>query len=211
MSIASNHSSWSMECGRVQAVLNSTILQSDQEDHLIALLHTAASKMGGNITVRQSPAYSSQAQGSVERFHRTLMGQAGTPRAQLQHNYDRTITSKHPIVPWTVRHTAYLLNGYATHADGNTSYFRRWNKDHKAPLCEFGETVQYLYYQQSSNYQRWNNLSSKPLGLEGTQQQEKHSWASATKLSELEQSDSCTNQTSMTNKLLTSSAEQDTP
>ena len=136
--------SFLMECGRVQAVLNSTILQSDQEDHLIALLQTAASKMGGNITVRQSPTYSSQAQGSVERFHRTLMGQIRTLRAQLQQNYDRTITSKHPIVPWMVRHTAYLLNRYATHADGNTSYFRRWNKDHRAPICEFGETVQYL-------------------------------------------------------------------
>ena len=136
--------SFLMECGRVQAILNSTILQSDQEDHLIALLQTVASKMGGNITVRQSPTYTSQAQGSVERFHRTLMGQIRTLRAQLQQNYDRTITSKHPIVPWQVRHTAYLLNRYATHADGNTSYFRRWNKDHRAPICEFGETVQYL-------------------------------------------------------------------
>ena len=133
-----------MECGRVQAVLNSTILQSDQEDHLVALLQTAAAKMGGNITVRQSPAYTSQAQGSVERFHRTLMGQVRTLKAQLQQNYDRTITSKHPIVPWLVRHTAYLLNRYAVHADGNTSYFRRWHKNHQQPLCEFGETVQYL-------------------------------------------------------------------
>ena len=58
-----------MECGRVQAVLSSTILQSDQEDHLIALLQTAAAKMGGNITVRQSPTYTSQAPGGVERFH----------------------------------------------------------------------------------------------------------------------------------------------
>ena len=133
------------ECSRVQAVLNSTILQSDQEDRLIALLQTAAaSKMGGNITVRQSPPYSSQAQGSVERLHRALMGQIWTLRAQLQQNYGGTITSKHPIVPWLVRHTAYLLNRYATHSDGNTSYFRRWNKDHRAPLCEFGETVQYL-------------------------------------------------------------------
>ena len=40
-----------LECWRVQAVLNSTILQSDQEDHLVALLQTAAAKMGGNITV----------------------------------------------------------------------------------------------------------------------------------------------------------------
>ena len=133
-----------MECGRVQAVLDSTILQSDQEDHLIALLKTAASKMGGDISVRQSPAYSSQAQCSVERFHRTLMGHIRALRGQLQQDYDRTITSKHPIVPWLVRHAAYLFNRYATHADGNTSYFCRWNKDHRSPLCEFGETVHYL-------------------------------------------------------------------
>ena len=117
---------------------------SDQEDHLVALLQTAAAKMGGNITVRQSPAYTSQAEGNVERFHRTLMGQVRTLKAQLQNNYDITISSKHPIVPWLVRHTAFLVNRYLTHPDGNTSYFRRWNKDHRQPLCEFGETVQYL-------------------------------------------------------------------
>lgn len=72
------------------------------------------------------------------------MGQIRTFRAQLQQNYGRTIASKHPIIPWLVRHAAYLLNRYATHADGNTSYFCRWNRDHQAPLCEFGKTVQYL-------------------------------------------------------------------
>ena len=133
-----------MECGRVQAVLNSTILQSDQEDHLIALLRATAAKMGGNITVRQAPTYTSQAQGSVERFHRTLMGQVRTLKSQLQNNYDIRLTSKHPIVAWMVRHTAYLLNRYAIHSDGNTSFFRRWHKEHKTPLCEFGETVLYM-------------------------------------------------------------------
>ena len=100
-----------MECGRVQAVFNSTILQSDQEDHMIAVLQTAASKMGSNIIVRQSPAYSSQAQGSVDRFHRTLMGQIRTPRAQLQQNYDRTTASKHRIVPWLVRRPRIYSTG----------------------------------------------------------------------------------------------------
>ena len=30
-----------------------------------------------------------------------------------------------------VKHAAYLLNRYAVHSDGNTSYYRRWNKEHK--------------------------------------------------------------------------------
>ena len=38
----------------------------------MALLEATATAMGSNIAVRQSPAYTSQAQGGVERFHRTL-------------------------------------------------------------------------------------------------------------------------------------------
>ena len=30
------------------------------------------------------------------------------------------------------------------HNDGQTSYQRRWQKDHRAPLCEMAETVQYM-------------------------------------------------------------------
>jgi len=75
-----------MECGRTHAVLSNTVVQSDNEDFLIALLEATASAMGSNIAVRQSPAYTSQAQGSVERFHRTLMGQVRALKLQLENN-----------------------------------------------------------------------------------------------------------------------------
>ena len=47
-------------------------------------------------------------------------------------------------MPWLVRRAAYLLTSNAVHSDGNASYFRRWQREHKAPLCDFGETVQYM-------------------------------------------------------------------
>ena len=122
---------------------SNTVIQSDQEDFLMALLKMTATAVG-NIAVRQSPAYTSQAQGSVERFHRTLMGQIRALKLQLENNYGAHLTSKHPIMPWLVKHAACLLNRYAVHADGNTSYYRRWNKEHKTPICEFGETVLYM-------------------------------------------------------------------
>jgi len=105
-----------MESGRVQAVLSNTVVQSDQEEHLISLRKSTAVKLGNNITVRQSPAYSSQSQGSVERFHRTIMGHVRTLKAQLEANHDTSITSQHPVLPWLVRHAVYLPNRYATHA-----------------------------------------------------------------------------------------------
>ena len=114
------------ECGRAQASLSPTTLPSDQEDYLIQLLKATALAMGGNIAVRQSPTYSSQSHGSVERFHRTLVGQMRALVQQVPTNYDINITNKHPILPWIVRHAVYLLNRYAVHNDGQTSYQRRW-------------------------------------------------------------------------------------
>ena len=133
-----------MECGRTHAILNNTVIQSDQEDFLIALPKMTAATFGGNLAVRQAPAYTSQAQGSVERCHRTLMGQVRALKLQLENNYRIHLTSKHPIMPWMVKHAAYLLNRYAVHSDGNTSYYRRWNQEHKTPICEFDETVLYM-------------------------------------------------------------------
>ena len=111
-----------MECGRTHAILNNTVIQSDQEDFLIALLKMTAATMCGNLAIGQAPAYTSQAQGSVERFHRTLVGQVRALKLQLENNYRIHLTSKHPIMPWMVKHAAYLLNRYAVHSDGNTSF-----------------------------------------------------------------------------------------
>ena len=126
------------ECGRTQAILNNIVIQSDQEDFLKALPKMTATAVG-KIAVRQSPAYTSQAQASVERFHRTLPGQVRQLKLQLENNYGIHLTSTHPIMPWMVKHAAYLLDRYAVHSDGNTSYYRRWNKERKTPICEFGE------------------------------------------------------------------------
>ena len=43
-----------------------------------------------------------------------------------------------------MKHSQFLLNGFLTHEDGHTSYFRRWKRDYQGALCEFGETVRFL-------------------------------------------------------------------
>ena len=63
---------------------------------------------------------------------------------QVTTSYKLTISNQHPIVPWMIRHAAYLLNRFAVHSDGQTSFQRRWGEDHKAPLCEMAETVRYM-------------------------------------------------------------------
>ena len=127
-----------LECGRTEA-----ILQSDQEDYLMQLLKATANSMG-NISVRFSPAYSSQSQGAVERLHRTLFGQFRVLKEHLRQHYTNALTTRSPIMAWMMRHCAYLTNNYLLHSDGQTSYFRRWQRNNTAPICEFGETVLYM-------------------------------------------------------------------
>ena len=127
--------SFLMKYGRVQAVLSNTVLQPDQKEHLISLLKATAAKLGDNVTVRQSPAYSSQSQGSVERFHRTLMGQVRTLKAQL----DQQPTSNHTVACSTFS----ILAQQMCNTNGNISSYRRWGEERRTPLCEFGETVLY--------------------------------------------------------------------
>ena len=77
-----------------------------------------------------------------EISHHTHGTDPRTLRAQIEKNCNTIIGARHPITPWIVRHAAYLLNRYAVHSDGMTSYYRRWHREHKTPLCEFGEMVQ---------------------------------------------------------------------
>ena len=68
--MANNLQAFIFECGS-KAHYKAT---GDNEDTLNALLKATAAKVG-SMTVRHAPSYSSNSQGSVERLHRTLLGQ----------------------------------------------------------------------------------------------------------------------------------------
>ena len=136
--MVNNLQAFIFECGRTQG-----ILQSDNEDTLNALLNATAAKVG-TMSVRHSPSYSSNSQGSVERLHRTLLGQIRVVKAQVESNYSMTMSTKHCLLPWIVRHAAWTVNRYVIHSDGYTSFERRWGRNYERAICEFGETLLYL-------------------------------------------------------------------
>ena len=129
--------SFVLECGRTNG-----ILQSDNEPTLKSVINATAAKVG-NMTTRTAPNYSSNSQGSVDRFHRTLFGQVKALREQLQSVCKVTVNNNHPLLPWMVRHAAWILNRYLVHSDGLTSYQRRWERSYKHAICEFGERILY--------------------------------------------------------------------
>ena len=92
-----------LECGRTQAILKNTVIQSDQEDFLIALLKMTATAVG-NIAVRQSPGYTTDT-----RMRRTFPS-----------NITWTSSSTQTTAGKQLRHTPYKHTSH--HAlDGQTS------------------------------------------------------------------------------------------
>ena len=144
------------------------VIQSDQEKSIRAIADAVVRQVGG-MKVRQSPKYSSQSQGSVERFHQSLFAQARVLKFQVQKKYNVTIDSTHPLVTWIVRHSAWLLNRYQVHSDGFTSYQRRWGKTFQQPLCEFAETVMFKPSQPPQQGAKFEPRWFKAFGLDGIQ------------------------------------------
>ena len=122
------------EVGRTKGML-----QSDQEPSVQTLLRRVSARLG--VSIRTSPAYSSGSLGNAERFHRQLWALLRTMREQVKIDYDIDIELDHPLMTWMVKHASWLQNRFQLHSDGNTSYFRRWEKDYVKPLVKFAETL----------------------------------------------------------------------
>ena len=95
-------------------------LQSDQEPSIKAVLQAVIKQLPG-LTLRGAPTHSSASQGSVERYHQTLFSQIRTIKLQIETEYKIQMKLDSVLLPWMVRHSAWLLNGFLIHSDGLTS------------------------------------------------------------------------------------------
>ena len=119
-----------------------TPIQTDDEEVTKASAKAVSRRIG--MPTFTSPGYSSGCLGHTERFIQTLWTQLRTLRTQMGDKYSKLqIPTTHPIVGWTIRHASWILIRYLLHADGKTSYERRWQRPYASPLCIFGETVMY--------------------------------------------------------------------
>ena len=111
-----------------------TPIQTDDEEATKVLAKAVSRRIG--IPTFPSPGYSSGSLGHTERFIQTLWAQLRTLRTQMGDKYSKLqIPSTHPIVGWATRHASWILTRYLRHADGKTSYERRWQRPYASPLC----------------------------------------------------------------------------
>lgn len=82
--------------------------------------------LAAGLVVRHGPAYSHEAQGSIERYRSTLRRQVRTLREAVKVNdggFD--IKASDRLMTWLAKRAACIYHRYLLHTDGQTSCARR--------------------------------------------------------------------------------------
>ena len=118
------------------------ILQSDGEPAITNLCIKVVRLVGG-LSVRKSPAYSSETMAVIGRLQSMFYGQVRVLKRHVERAYKlvEKLTIAATIIPWLVLHAVWLLNRFQIHTDGLTSYQRRWSRNFSGGLCCIAECV----------------------------------------------------------------------
>ena len=100
-----------------------------------------ASNGAGETISENSPTYSHQSNGIVERGVQSVEGMIRTLRSALEERMGEVLVITDAIWPWLVEYASYLLNRREVSHDGKTAYERLKGKTAKVIGVEFGETV----------------------------------------------------------------------
>ena len=84
---------------------------------------------------------SSQSNGSVETFHGSMQAMARTLISVVESAYKIKVNDKHVLLPWLVRHAAYLYVRYQVGPDGKTPFHRCMGVPYSSNMIPFAETV----------------------------------------------------------------------
>ena len=107
--------------------------------------HTTKRQRGH--TQRTSKSYSSQSwlndcltrtflqqQQIKEALSDYILGQIRVVKAQFESNCSMTMSTKHCLLPWMVRHAAWTVNRCVIHSDGYSSVACRWGSNYERAI-----------------------------------------------------------------------------
>ena len=122
----------------------SVILRSDGEPAIVTMLEALRDR-GGQLesveeeVIQAAPAHSHPCVGTGERSIQTIRAQMRTLVVQLQRKVGMELTADSPILPWAVRHAAWLYNRFHKRQDTNFTPFEQVHlKEYNKPLWMFG-------------------------------------------------------------------------
>ena len=93
--------------------------------------------------MEKSPKYSHQSNGAVEKAVRRIESLTRTYVRVLQEKLGYKVDSTSIVLPWLVRHAAYVLSRFVMRDDGRSASARLRGKECDSPLAQVGETVDF--------------------------------------------------------------------
>ena len=118
------------------------IIKTDQEPATVGLQNAIAkTRAEAGTTLDQSRVGDSDSNGKIERAIRKLKGLIRTLRSALETELGHKLNIDSPIMPWLVRHAAYLITRSEVKEDGKTALQRMKGRRSTGVLTNFGETV----------------------------------------------------------------------
>ena len=130
------------KCGNEKTKIT---LKTDQEPAILALVEDIvrfrASLGAGETVPENSPAYSHQSNGIVERGVQSVEGMIRTLRSAIERRMGQKLKIGDAIWQWLVEYASYLLNRCEVGHDGKTAYDRSKGKTAKVLGVEICATV----------------------------------------------------------------------
>ncbi len=118
------------------------ITKTDQEPAIVQLQREVARlRTEAGTALENSKVGDSDSNGKIERAIREVKGLIRTLRSALEAKTGEPIKLDAPIVPWIVRHAAYVLTRCRILPDGRTAMQKMKGRKVNVPWVPFGETV----------------------------------------------------------------------
>ena len=118
------------------------ITKTDQEASIVQLQQEVArQRRDAGTALENSKVGDSDSNGRIERAMREVKGMIRTLRSSIEAKTGGVIRLDAAIVPWIVRHAAYVISRCKIHPDGKTAMQKMKGRRVNVPLVPIGESV----------------------------------------------------------------------
>ena len=119
------------------------LLKADNEPAIQALVDGVRPTRSERTMVEKSPKYSRQPNGAAENAVKRIESLTRTYVCVLQKKLGHKVDSKSIVLPWLVRHAAYVLSRLIKRNDGRSAWALLRGKECDSPMAPIGETVDF--------------------------------------------------------------------
>ena len=150
------------------------VIMSDQENAIKNLVDMIRDSRTHETAVINTPKGSSASAGGIERANYEVEKQIRTLRSRFEENYGESIGLDHKMLPFLVRHCAWLITHYQVTSDGKTPYERLRGRPYQGQVAEFAEVVHFMDPGKAADMPKWTTDGTWACGWEKSLASDEH-------------------------------------